>query len=37
MTIATTYEVVLAAVVLGLAAWIIAVRGTFPAVEGFVA
>jgi len=37
MTIATTYEVVLAAVVLGLAAWIIAVRGTFAAAEGFVA
>lgn len=37
MTIALTYEIALAAVVLGLAAWITAARETFAAVEGFVA
>jgi multisubunit Na+/H+ antiporter MnhB subunit len=37
MTIALTYEIGLAAVVLGLAAWITAARQTFAAVEGFVA
>jgi multisubunit Na+/H+ antiporter MnhB subunit len=37
MTIASTYEMALAAVVLGLATWIIAARETFAAVEGFVA
>jgi multisubunit Na+/H+ antiporter MnhB subunit len=37
MTIASTYELALAAVALGLAAWIIAARETFAAVEGFVA
>jgi multisubunit Na+/H+ antiporter MnhB subunit len=37
MTIALTYEIALAAVVLGLAVWITAARETFAAVEGFVA
>ena len=37
MTIALTYEVALAAMVLGLAGWIIAARDTFAAVKGFVA
>jgi multisubunit Na+/H+ antiporter MnhB subunit len=37
MTIALTYEIALAAMVLGLAAWITAARETFAAVEGFVA
>jgi multisubunit Na+/H+ antiporter MnhB subunit len=37
MTIATTYEVLLAAMVLGLAVWIVTARETFAAAEGFVA
>ena len=37
MTIASTYEVALAVVVIGLAAWIITARETFAAAEGFVA
>jgi len=37
MTIASALEVVLAAVVLGLAVWTIAARDTFSAVAGFVA
>jgi multisubunit Na+/H+ antiporter MnhB subunit len=37
MTIATTYEVLLAAMVLSLAVWIVAARETFAAAEGFVA
>lgn len=37
MSIATAFEIVLAAVVLGLATWTIAVRETYPATVGFVA
>ena len=37
MTVASALEVVLAAVVLGLAVWTIAARDTFSAVAGFVA
>lgn len=37
MSIATVFEIVLAAVVLGLATWTIAVRETYPATVGFVA
>lgn len=37
MTIALTYEIALAAMVIGLAAWIIGARDTFAAAEGFVA
>jgi multisubunit Na+/H+ antiporter MnhB subunit len=37
MTIASTYEVALALVVVGLAVWIVTVRGTFAAAESFVA
>jgi multisubunit Na+/H+ antiporter MnhB subunit len=36
MTIATALEIVLAAVMLGLAAWTVIARETFPAVVGFV-
>ena len=37
MTIASTYEVALALVVLGLAVWIVSARETFAAAESFVA
>ncbi|MCK1286715.1 DUF4040 domain-containing protein [Bradyrhizobium sp. 44] len=37
MSIATAFEIVLVAVVLGLATWTIAVRETYPATVGFVA
>jgi multisubunit Na+/H+ antiporter MnhB subunit len=37
MTIASTYEVALALVVLGLAVWIVTARETFAAAESFVA
>jgi multisubunit Na+/H+ antiporter MnhB subunit len=37
MTIASTYEVALALVVIGLAVWIVTAQATFAAAEGFVA
>ena len=37
MSVASTLEVVLAAVVLGVAVWTIAARETFAAVAGFIA
>ena len=37
MSIATVFEIVLAAVVLGLGVWTIAVRETYSATVGFVA
>src|SRR5262245_64339266 len=37
MTVASTLELALAAVVLGIAVWTIAARDTFAAVAGFIA